>query len=220
MTKHTAADFAAARFAEHPDGRIAMRDLPGAIHPWKGASGRNMSDQDMVAEGWRIVTPALDPSDPDVIEQAAERAYEARWHELEEELGGETVAPWRNLPDRSKEGWRNAARAALTPPPARDPEVRGIDDTSRGRCEAPLNIKGEHFQCDLAVEHDGWAHTSKAAGAIWGGRDTSPPEPARDPEAVKLRVLINEWSMLAEPRPGLHEWLASRGVRVGGGKDA
>jgi hypothetical protein len=45
--------------------------------------------------------------------------------------------------------------------------LSGIYDTSAGRCTEALNIKGEHFQCDLAAEHDGWAHQSMAAEAIW-----------------------------------------------------
>ncbi|PIJ36765.1 hypothetical protein BMW24_003625 [Mycobacterium heckeshornense] len=34
-------------------------------------------------------------------------------------------------------------------------------------CPAALNIKGEHFGCDLPAPHDGLAHSSKAAQAIW-----------------------------------------------------
>jgi hypothetical protein len=30
----------------------------------------------------------------------------------------------------------------------------GIQDASRGRCAAALMLAGEHFQCDLAAEHD------------------------------------------------------------------
>lgn len=36
-------------------------------------------------------------------------------------------------------------------------------------CQAILNIKGEHFQCDLPVPHDGWGHGNREAGAIWLG---------------------------------------------------
>ncbi|KMV23360.1 hypothetical protein [Mycobacterium heckeshornense] len=34
-------------------------------------------------------------------------------------------------------------------------------------CPAALNIKGEQFGCDLPAPHDGLAHSSKAAQAIW-----------------------------------------------------
>lgn len=34
-------------------------------------------------------------------------------------------------------------------------------------CPAAVNIKGEHFQCDLYVPHGGWAHSNAAAEAIW-----------------------------------------------------
>jgi hypothetical protein len=39
-------------------------------------------------------------------------------------------------------------------------------------CKSSLNIKGEHFPCDWPTDangkHDGWAHTNKAAQAVWG----------------------------------------------------
>jgi hypothetical protein len=34
-------------------------------------------------------------------------------------------------------------------------------------CQGMLNVKGESFPCDLTPPHDGWAHGSTAAGAIW-----------------------------------------------------
>ena len=34
-------------------------------------------------------------------------------------------------------------------------------------CTAALNIKGEHFACDNPQPHDGWAHSNRAAEAIW-----------------------------------------------------
>lgn len=38
-------------------------------------------------------------------------------------------------------------------------------------CPAALNIQGEHFDCDWPTDangrHDGWAHASRAAQAIW-----------------------------------------------------
>jgi hypothetical protein len=36
-----------------------------------------------------------------------------------------------------------------------------------GQCQAALNIKGEHFPCDLDADHDGLAHSSAQAEAIW-----------------------------------------------------
>ena len=50
----------------------------------------------------------------------------------------------------------------MTPTPP-----QGIYDTSLGQCDAGLVVKGEYFRCDLAVDHDGWSHESKAAAAIW-----------------------------------------------------
>ncbi len=46
-------------------------------------------------------------------------------------------------------------------------EPRSINDTSAGQCSAHLTLQGENFRCDLAVDHSGWAHSSKAVGAIW-----------------------------------------------------
>lgn len=43
----------------------------------------------------------------------------------------------------------------------------GIYDTRNGQCPSAVNIKGEHFQCDLATEHDGWGHQNRKAEAIW-----------------------------------------------------
>lgn len=34
-------------------------------------------------------------------------------------------------------------------------------------CKGELNIKGQDFSCDLIPPHDGWAHSSLAAEAIW-----------------------------------------------------
>lgn len=45
--------------------------------------------------------------------------------------------------------------------------AEGIHDTSQGRCNEHLNLKGEDFRCDLAIDHYGWAHSNKAAEAIW-----------------------------------------------------
>ena len=38
-------------------------------------------------------------------------------------------------------------------------------------CNGVLNIKGEHFECDLGAGHEGLPHSSRAAEAIWGTSD-------------------------------------------------
>lgn len=38
-------------------------------------------------------------------------------------------------------------------------------------CQAVLNIKGEHFQCDWEAPHDGWAHGNKESQAIWASAE-------------------------------------------------
>jgi hypothetical protein len=39
------------------------------------------------------------------------------------------------------------------------------------KCPAWINILGEHFACEWPIDengnHEGWAHYSKAAQAIW-----------------------------------------------------
>lgn len=50
----------------------------------------------------------------------------------------------------------------------------GIRDTSAGQCGARLNVRGEDFRCDLAIDHNGWAHSSTTAQAIWTPADNMP----------------------------------------------
>lgn len=49
-----------------------------------------------------------------------------------------------------------------------------ITDTSQGQCRAHLTIKGADFRCDLAIDHNGWAHSSVAAEAIWTPAENLP----------------------------------------------
>ena len=51
MTKYTAADFANARFAEHPDGRVAARFGYPSTRPWE-SSNSSHSDSTMAERGW------------------------------------------------------------------------------------------------------------------------------------------------------------------------
>jgi hypothetical protein len=48
--------------------------------------------------------------------------------------------------------------------------VSGIFDTRDGGCAARLNVRGEDFKCELASSHQGWAHQSRSAEAIWTGK--------------------------------------------------
>ena len=67
MTKYTAADFANARFAEHPNGLLATRSDPDDIHkPWADGGGDWFSDQAMVDDGWVPV-----PTKPTITELIA-----------------------------------------------------------------------------------------------------------------------------------------------------
>ena len=52
MTRtYTAADFANARFAEHPDGRIAARLQTEEARPWESVRDFH-ADEGMAADGW------------------------------------------------------------------------------------------------------------------------------------------------------------------------
>lgn len=76
MTTYTPADFEAARFAEHPDGRRAMRDTRLAFHPWT-VSERDRhvarTSQELAAEGWVPVREAA-PLSLDTLREAWEAA--------------------------------------------------------------------------------------------------------------------------------------------------
>ena len=53
--------------------------------------------------------------------------------------------------------------------------------TKKTACPAALDIKGEHYPCDSPAPHDGWAHSNRAAEAIWASdRDPVPGMPAWD----------------------------------------
>jgi hypothetical protein len=43
----------------------------------------------------------------------------------------------------------------------------GIEDMSMGQCDSAAMIKGEFAPCDLAIDHNGWAHSNKNLEIIW-----------------------------------------------------
>lgn len=52
MSKYSAADFANARFAEHPDGDFAARLYPEHVDPWFGEDDCAYTDQVLADTGW------------------------------------------------------------------------------------------------------------------------------------------------------------------------
>jgi hypothetical protein len=54
-------------------------------------------------------------------------------------------------------------------------------------CPAALMIKGEHFPCDWRTDmdgrHQGWAHISAAAEAVWVGTADDESLPGRRAES-------------------------------------
>lgn len=71
--KYTPADFANARFAEHPDGGWAVRDRPAMMLPWSIKNGF-CSDDAMVIRGWVPV-----PTKPQITESQFTRAAAGVW---------------------------------------------------------------------------------------------------------------------------------------------
>ena len=61
--KYTAADFANAKFAEHPDGRLATRDSGNLSNPWRATGDGFASDASMSTFGWVPV-----PTKPTITE--------------------------------------------------------------------------------------------------------------------------------------------------------
>lgn len=42
-----------------------------------------------------------------------------------------------------------------------------VPGDTRPRCTAAVSIAGAAYRCDYAADHDGWAHSSAAANALW-----------------------------------------------------
>lgn len=49
-------------------------------------------------------------------------------------------------------------------------------------CKAVLNLKGEHYPCDMEAPHPGWAHANADAGAIWCSEGEAKRWGKRQPE--------------------------------------
>ena len=74
MTKYTASDFANARFAEHPDGRIAVRFNIYPDFPWtfnRGSVTDEYRDVGMAHAGWVPV-----PTKPTITRKTYDEAIE------------------------------------------------------------------------------------------------------------------------------------------------
>ena len=94
MTKYTAADFANARFAEHPNGLLATRSDPDDIHkPWADGGGDWFSDQAMVDDGWVPVPtkPTITESDYRSLTRYGNHHYRAGFNDALTEFGIEMV---------------------------------------------------------------------------------------------------------------------------------
>jgi hypothetical protein len=56
-------------------------------------------------------------------------------------------------------------------------------------CPATLNLRGEHYQCDKAGPHRGWAHCNAAANAVWTSESTVERDCRRIAEALERIAL-------------------------------
>ena len=121
MTKrYTAADFANAKFAEHPSGSKAVRSgypLPPWLIDSSGAPFVWQEDQEMADEGWVPVIPARTIHDRDVEALCTDKAS----YERDDYLDGFI------------RGFQQAGGTILDDPEPTDEEllagiIRGIDD--------------------------------------------------------------------------------------------
>lgn len=114
MTTYTADDFKNARFATHPEGRIAARTGSHRFpdRPWGDCNGF-IDDQGMVAEGW---VPVQENPRPLTADDITDEMVERAWDFL---TGvGETWSHHEVLA---------LLRAALTEPPPRPEGAEGVE---------------------------------------------------------------------------------------------
>lgn len=89
MTKrYTAADFANAKFAEHPGGRVAMRNSEDHSRPWESAESFS-SDEELASEGWVPVPtkPQITESDYRSLTHFGNSHYQAGFNDALTEFG-------------------------------------------------------------------------------------------------------------------------------------
>ena len=155
---YTADEFANARFATHPNGLLAMRDLDLEYHPWTvGKRDRHVahSDEDLAAGGWSPVREAA-PVSLDVLRTAwenAEQADECRKGDVliwADGLGGYHVhpseadrpliasrillrapqrEPWQDLADVLERVWPSGINGANNEGVARVLHIEGLRKT-------------------------------------------------------------------------------------------
>lgn len=98
---YTAADFAVAEFAKHPDGSLAVRMHPDYPMPWRVVAGSQpiwfAGDYDMAEEGWvpvpsSLEKPTITESRRDDLIRGLSLPQRAAFHEGMWAVGG-TVVP-------------------------------------------------------------------------------------------------------------------------------
>ena len=107
--EYTPEDFANARFAEHTDGRIAMRAEPETGIPWYvGDDQIKRLDADMAARGWR---PVVEVEDPEAIVALIGRQAK-RIRELEGEREPAPLTLDSAVSEMQEKAWDECARSA------------------------------------------------------------------------------------------------------------
>lgn len=219
MADFTAEDFATARFAAHPDGRVAARH--GGIHtPWYTGQAW-LSDERMTSDGW---VPVTSRGGADI--RAWQKRERLKRHIEDVEA---TLSRRNDENDRLRSAVREA-EAERDELRARASAIGAITlDALRAAWEGAEVVTEDDpvREGDLIIERYVEASGGKAWGVFeatqaWAGAYHGTVirilhrAPERPEGAERLGALIEEWSGLAwseEPTP-LADWLAERGVRV------
>lgn len=90
--KYTAADFANARFAEHPNGWVIARTDPEGVYQWKDGAG-GFRDEDLPLRGWVPVTtkPTITNSETSKENERYGHNYWLGFRRGFERAGGEII---------------------------------------------------------------------------------------------------------------------------------
>jgi hypothetical protein len=63
-----------------------------------------------------------------------------------------------------------------------------------------LNLRGEHYQCEQAGPHQGWAHDNAAANAVWAAESSSERDVRRIAEALeRIAEALERIALRVEP---------------------
>lgn len=116
--KYSAEDFENAKFAEHEDGRIAMRVNPHLEEPWESLEDYH-SDANMVHNGWVPVStkPTITESEFDEIRTGWGKIASQAWLRGFTKAGGEIIPdPEPTNAEKLEQLYSNWSQSNLNPP--------------------------------------------------------------------------------------------------------